>query len=389
MERVCNLNFCTGCSACFSCCPVQSITMQEDKRGFIKPKIDQTTCIDCGLCVKICPVNNKLKLEEPKKVYAGWSNEIKEQELSSSGGLATEISRQVLKHGGIVYGASFKDNCTVEHIRIEHANQLEEIRGSKYVQSNIGKTYKECKKDLLDKFQVLFIGTPCQIAGLKNYLRKPYSNLLTIDIICHGVPSQKMLKEFVYSKTKILSPIQVSFRSSGQFPYLFAIKSNNKILYKSILFSNDNIYNSYYDAFLRCISFRNSCYSCPYAKKERVGDLTLGDFWGLGDEIPFNENRKNKGVSLVLINSEKGLLFIKKYEDAFALFERTIQEAIKKNAQLRKPSIKNIEVKIFNGLYPFLSFNSTIKLINFYRKLSYYLKVIYFKSKALLNKIIK
>lgn len=185
---------CCGCAACMQRCPKLCITMSEDEEGFLYPKVDVSLCIDCGLCEKTCPVINQDEPHEPFAVYAAKNKDEKTRRESSSGGIFTMLAEQTIKSGGVVFGAKFNEQWEVEHGGVETIDDLAALRGSKYLQSRIGETYQEAERFLKEGREVLFSGTPCQIAGLKKYLRKDYPALLTVDVICHGAPS---LESFV------------------------------------------------------------------------------------------------------------------------------------------------------------------------------------------------
>ena len=233
-----------------------------------------------------------------------------------------------------MYGASYVDNCTVQHIRVTQKEQLRQLQGSKYVHSYIMDTYKKIKNDIEDtKRKVLFIGTPCQIAGLKNYLQKVYENLILVDIICHGVPSQKYLKEEVQRITNGLDIDRVNFRDGNN--YGFFIIKDNKIIY-----SATKEKSPYCDAFFSAISLRDNCYECKYANSSRISDITIGDFWGLSEESRFYADREN-GVSTVIISTTKGKnLFKDIIENLFEFEKRPYEEAVSGNSQLRRPSTR-------------------------------------------------
>lgn len=193
---ICSKEKCTGCFACYNVCPKNCISMVEDEYGYIYPRIDEEKCIKCGLCRNICPSLNKVKFNKTIYTYAAWSNNEATRRQSTSGGASAVFANEIVKNRkGIVYGAATAKNAVVEQLRICDEQNLDKIKGSKYVHSYVKNTYKQVKKDLELKREVLYIGTPCQIAGLKSFLRKEYNNLITVDIICHGVPSQKFLQE--------------------------------------------------------------------------------------------------------------------------------------------------------------------------------------------------
>ena len=251
---LCKRENCTGCFACFNVCPKNAIYMKEDIYGYIYPEIDTKKCIECHLCEKICPVLNKVNFKNYQKCFAGFSKNTRIRNNSSSGGIATVFSEKILKSGGIVYGASFKDNCEVEHIRITNIEDLHKLQGSKYVHSYIKDSFKKAKKDLENKKKVLFIGTPCQIAGLKNFLNKEYNNLLLIDIICHGVPSQKYLKDEILYINKNLDIDEIRFRKNNIYQ-LSLVKKGKELINQTIETS------PYLDSFIKTLDIRDNCFN--------------------------------------------------------------------------------------------------------------------------------
>ena len=213
MKEICQHNECTGCSACVNVCGKNAIFYCEDKIGFRYPVVNLDLCIDCGLCQKVCPNNVEVDKSEPTLCFVGHATDRSEQETSSSGGIASLLSRTIIRQGGVVYGCTARDISHVQHIRVNNDDDLFLLKGSKYVQSDLGDCYKRIKVDLHSNLQVIFIGTPCQIAGLRTYLRKDYENLVTIDFVCHGVPSQIILNESLRTKTnENLRECTLSFR---------------------------------------------------------------------------------------------------------------------------------------------------------------------------------
>ncbi len=213
MKEICPKDKCTGCAACFNACGKKAITMTEDSCGYVHPQIDNELCVDCGLCTKVCPVNTKISLRYPLDCYAATVKSDEELLSCASGGIATELSRYVIDNGGVVYGCTGKDIRYVHHIRVDCKEDLQFLKGSKYVQSFIGETYKAVKNDLQTEKLVLFVGTPCQVAGLQGFLRqKDYPNLITADLVCHGVPSQRMLNDNISLYCKESEDISVWFR---------------------------------------------------------------------------------------------------------------------------------------------------------------------------------
>jgi len=293
---------CCGCHACYNICPKKAIGMKEDEKGFKYPYINKSKCINCGLCEKVCPIINTRRKEYNIKAYACYNKNENIRLDSSSGGIFNLLAEKILKKDGIVFGAKFDKEFNVIHSYIYKVEDLENFRKSKYVQSTIGDTYKEAKEFLDNGKFVLFTGTPCQIEGLKCYLQKDYDNLHTQDIICHGVPSPKVWKKYLeYRKSQDLEePKQINFRQ----------KDNGWNLYALFLQYNNNTYKTSHEkdlfmrTFLKDASLRDSCYSCSFKQKIRNSDITLADFWGIKNILP--DMNDNKGISLVIVNSDKG-----------------------------------------------------------------------------------
>ena len=221
-SEMCNAEYCTGCSACANRCEQRAIFMKEDEKGFFRPVINQGLCINCGACIRTCPQNKRIVPHLENKAYAALAINDTLRDNSSSGGIFSLLAEQTLRKGGVVFGAAFCDGLEVRHIMVDSVDKLSALRGSKYVQSNIGDSYKQVKNNLESGKKVLFSGTPCQIDGLHHYLNKSYENLLTIGIICHGVPSPSVLNKFIESKesetgNEFLIPIYLIFRNFLKF----------------------------------------------------------------------------------------------------------------------------------------------------------------------------
>ena len=346
MENICDQKECTGCFACYNICPKKAITMKEGKLGHIYPEIDKDKCIDCNLCQKICPSNKEIQLKEPLKSYAMKSKNEDIRNKSTSGGAATIFAMNVIKKGGIVYGANNIQNGKFDFIRIKRKEELEKIKGSKYVQCYINDIFKNVKEDLLNNLQVLFIGTPCQISGLKSYLGKDFEKLIIVDLICHGVPSQRLLKDEIELIGEDFEKVEkILFRTMESSGYNISIYQNNKL--KNYKKMEDS---SYCKGFMSALFFRESCYNCKYAQKNRISDITIGDFWGLKEDSKLYKDR-DKGVSVILPITEKGIKFIEECKCDMTIEERTVEEAVYGNSQLRHPSIKPKRYNKFIKLY--------------------------------------
>lgn len=339
---------CCGCGACLNICPKQAISMQQDEYGFLYPKINEILCIGCKLCKKVCYYQSKKPKNEPIKAYAAVNKNEKQLLKSASGGVFSAIATQILNEGGVVFGATLtfeNGKANPHHIYIDSVEDLIKLQGSKYVQSSLNHCYKKAKFFLENEKKVLFSGTPCQIGGLYGYLAKDYDNLLTVDVICHGVPNTKIFNDFLQNerdKNSTMKVIGYSFRDKlkgwGMNTRIDFIKDNsNKFL---IRYSPARL-KSYNTFFLDGDIYRENCYSCKYAGKLRVSDLTIGDYWGIEKEHPELKNSNSfdekKGISCILINTHKGLNFCKNIKNIY-LFPSTFDKISKKNEQLKNPT---------------------------------------------------
>ena len=313
---------------CVSICPKQCITMREDEEGFLYPMMDSSLCIDCNLCKKICPELHSKERREPLNVYAAKHKNEQVRLASSSGGIFTLLAERIIDENGVVFGARFNSNWNVIHDYTETKKGLTAFRGSKYVQSYMGNCYQKVKFFLQQGRKVMFTGTPCQIAGLKNYLRKDYDNLLTVDVVCHGVPSPKVWQIYLneiarkggknsvlfhpISEKQEIKSINFRSKSTGWKKYSFALilsgatadEEKNTVLLSSIFTENP-----YMNAFLSNLSLRPSCYDCPAKSGKSGSDITIADFWGIEEVLP--EFDDDKGISLILSYTEKGIYWLK------------------------------------------------------------------------------
>ena len=295
---------CSGCNACFNICPKNAIKMKSDKEGFQYPIIDLEKCINCGACERVCPVINQKKKTEGRKVaIAAYSRQEENREESSSGGIFEELAKKIFEKGGIVYGAGFDEYLNVVHKPVKNIQELQELKGSKYVQSDTKTTFGKVKELLEEGRTILYTGTGCQIAGLKNFLKKDYTNLYTCDIICHGVPSPKIFQKY---KEKIEEEIQgktkdISFRNkaNGWNQYSIQLTMKDGQEYRQL-----GAKDPYIQLFAQNYTLRPSCYECKFKGLDREADLTLGDFWGV--EKKYSEFSDDKGTSLILVHSKKG-----------------------------------------------------------------------------------
>lgn len=333
MIEITDKSKCCGCSSCVQRCPNQCISMKEDEQGFLYPIIDTLTCIDCSLCEKVCPMLNPSLAKEPLQVFAA-KNKNEEQRLrSSSGGMFILLAQHIIKQGGVAFGARFDQKWEVEHCYAETIEELEPLMRSKYVQSNIGNTYKEAEQFLKQGRSVIFVGSSCQIAGLKRFLRKEYDNLLAIDFICHGVPSpgvwRKYLEEIKSSKSySVITGINFREKQNGGYGWKkfgFVVRSKSPFKGESGIF-NENIFMR---GFLSNLYLRPSCYKCTAKNGTSGSDLTIADFWGIQKYYP--EFDDDKGVSLVFVHTNKGESILKILKDKIDILESNMSEAIESN----------------------------------------------------------
>ncbi|MFA5479238.1 MAG: Coenzyme F420 hydrogenase/dehydrogenase, beta subunit C-terminal domain [Candidatus Muiribacteriota bacterium] len=370
---------CTGCNSCGNICPTSAIIQKIDSDGFFYPDIDLNKCIKCNKCIEICPENfNKNKQCKVKKVYAGYTLDSNTLFTSTSGGLFSVLAINILKNNGIVFGAAFDNSLNLNHININNSKELSLLKGSKYIQSSINLCFTEAKKALDNNKKILFSGTPCQISGLKSFLNKSYDNLFTIDLICHGVPSFLLFKQYInYIENKIKQKISfIEFRNkkTGWNNSSIKIFSGNK--FKRWKKSND----SFSIAFGSRLCLRPCCYKCNYSNLDREGDITLGDFWKI--EQFSNNFSTDKGTSLVLLNSQKGIDLFDTVKNSLFYEESKLEYALKVQPRLKSPSQYNILRPTFLNDLKSLNYKQIIKKYKLYKP-SLIQRILYKISKKL------
>lgn len=325
---------CCGCTACASVCAHNAITMQPDVLGFLYPVVDKDKCIDCGLCEKVCAFNDcydtSLNLPKPD-AYAARHKNMHEVATSRSGAAFIAISDYVLENGGVVYGVGYTDHFRVVHKRAITKAECNEFKGSKYVQSDLRGVFRQVKKDLKEGLIVLFSGTPCQTAGLNSYIGKSLrENLILVDIVCHGVPGPYLWRDYIaYLEKKQGSEIcWVNFRDKEKFGWAAHCETFKFVKGKGRM--------SFTYLFYQHIMFRPSCGKCYYTNTKRPSDITIADFWGWEKTDP-NINKDDKGVSLVLVNTEKGRDLFDKVKGCMTVIPAKLEDCMQLN--LQHPSI--------------------------------------------------
>ena len=349
---------CCGCGACAAGCPNGAITMSEGKDGFVLPVINSDLCIGCGACTRACGLNRGIGSNSAGPFFAAAGRD--DVSESASGGVFGAVAREYISSGGVAYGAAYEregNSLRVLHRRAASVDELLPLLNSKYVQSDVCGLYKQVKADLKKDRPVLFIGTSCQVAGLKKYIKDVPDNLYLVDLICHGVPSQQMLHEhiaYVTSKQKIR---QISFRKGNDIVISLA---GNNFSYEANVWE-DPYKDLYIKGFVDCLIYRPSCYQCHFAQPNRVSDITIGDFWGLRNAEKLPSESKN-GISVLLPVSNKGMELLSATKPSLYIVERSVDEAVRGNTQLRHPSIQGRRSRLFGLLYPTFPFDIAMNL---------------------------
>ena len=351
--NICQKEKCTACSACESVCPKKCISMKDDEFGEPHPVIDEQQCVECNLCRKTCPNNSSLAFFYPQKCYASWITDKTKRYNCASGGIGTALSEYIIEYKkGVVFGTRFDENWTPKTMYASTIEEVNAFKGSKYVQSIIANnTFKQIKEYLISGRYVMYIATPCQIAGLISYLNKDYDKLITVDLICHGVcPPSYFKAELNYLKQthsfKDLTDIR--FRYNGRYTFRLTLWNKKKILYKP------NMYSQYYTCgYFMGVTMRENCYSCSYARPERISDITIGDFIGLGKKRSFKHMISN--VSSVFINTGKGNDLYKELSEylgpKIVNVERYYEERLEYGPSLRYPFERHKLNNKFRNLY--------------------------------------
>lgn len=347
---------CCACTACKNICPKQAIEMFPDDKGFLYPKINENKCIKCGLCEKVCFYNTGYKTLDDHlnkiETYAIKHKDFNIRMNSRSGGIFTALSDYILDNNGVIYGVGYKENFIVCYKRAETKEERNEFRGSKYVQSELNDIFKQVKNDLENDRWVLFSGTPCHVAGLVKYLEKnKYEKLLLVDIICHGVPSPKIFNDYInYIENKYNGKINnFNFRDKtlGWDQSIESFEINQKKYLQRI----------YSCLFGSGLIFRETCYNCQFTNLNRPSDITIGDCWGIAENKPDIDD--NNGVSLVIINTEKGKVIQDSVLSKLEYYIIDINDYLQ--PRLKKPNKRNKKVDTFWEDYLNNSFDYIVK----------------------------
>lgn len=355
---------CCGCRNCENICPNDALTMIQNKEGFYYPQINFDKCLDCGLCNKVCPMlqsnaDDAIYLE--KNICYAFKNKNKQTQLNStSGGAFAAFAEHIINNGGYVCGSVMDKDLKVKHIIVNNINDLAKLYGSKYVASDLNDVFVDIKKLLNNDKTVLFCGVPCQVNALLKFLPKSYDNLFTLELICHGVPSQKLFDKYIeyYEKKHKCKVLKYEFRSKkaavwGTFKALAKVEKNGKISEKKI----NADFDKYYNSFLKASGYRESCYKCRFADVKRYADITMGDFWGVEHLKP--DFYDPCGVSEVIINSHKGLQLFENIKDYVICEKIDFEKAIRYNSQLHEPTERPaIRDKFYNNIESDTYFNN-------------------------------
>ncbi len=324
---------CSGCGACVQICNKSAISMIANDEGFLYPKVDSSLCVECRLCEKTCPVLNAKTSTgfSERKAYAAICSDEKIRLESSSGGMFTVLAEKVIAEGGVVFGAEFDSDFSVMHGWTDSVCGLERFRGSKYLQSRTESSFLDCRKFLDDGRKVLYTGTPCQIVGLKAFLKKDYENLFTVDVICHGVPSPALWQKYIKFREKKSASriVKTAFRRKNDGWKLYSL---------SFTFANGSEYSVNQSKGMWMLSFnknvmmRNSCYDCVFKGSKILSDITIGDFWGIQNYIP--EKDDDKGYSICFLNTDKGKKLFKSVKSSLFVDEIKNYDCKRFNTQL-------------------------------------------------------
>lgn len=347
---LCKTELCTGCAACANACPNRCIQMTADTEGFLRPVVDASQCVDCGACQRACPILHPVACDNKTVAYAAIHKDESIRMESTSGGVFSLLCQWIFDRGGIVFGAAYANDFSVEHRCVRSMDELTILRTAKYAQSRIGNSFQDVKQYLNDGKWVLFSGTPCQVGGLRAFLGKEYERLVLVDLVCHGVPSPAVWSQYIDYRSKIdalgAAPTTINLRSkeTGWLGY-------------SVNFGYDS--GAHYsvkrseDPFMRCfvgnLCLRPSCYDCQFKGISRASDFTLGDYWGVWSQLP--DYNDGKGTSLVLLHSDKAKVTWKEIASQMRYREVNPEMAVSENPSAIQSSTPHPYREVFMARY--------------------------------------
>lgn len=363
MIKLADKESCTACGACAFVCAKNCITMIEDEHGSVYPSLDSTNCVECGRCQKTCPILSPLDVNTPQIAYSAWSFDEKERETSASGGIAAEIYKKAVSEGCDIAGAVQQDDFSVVMQLSSDEKAILKFKNSKYVFSEAWHVYQEIKQSLKADKNVVFIGLPCQVAALRKIFREN-EKILFVEVVCHGTAPFSYLKQHIehIEHTKNEKAIRMSFRDPDTYTYTFTFTLYNKDgkrFYAEVPRKTDTYQYAYHST----ISYRENCYHCHFAREQRIADITLSDYKGLGRMAPCSYGETN--VSCILVNTEKGKKFIKEMIQEKRIYadERPVREPIEGDPQLRQPSLKGAARMDFERLIKVNDFETTMQIV--------------------------
>ena len=355
---LCDANRCTGCGACRNACPKNAIAMAENEHGFLLPKIETERCVGCNLCTKACPVVNPIQPHDQPRCLVAWSADEQLRKTAASAGVISALAQRTIRDGGVVFGTCYHDGRLVFDY-IQDETQIPRFQGSKYVHADVGEAYRQVRSFLKEGRLVLFPGTPCQIAGLKKYLGREYDQLLTVDLICHGVTSEKYLQDYLHSRKKGLRYDRVLFRGE-QGEKLVAYRGHEAV------WTERKLESPFYMAYAKGLIHRENCYHCPFASVNRCADLTAGDFWGISRKDLPEGAASVPYPGLVLVHTTKGADALARAD--IRCEEQKLELALPGNKQLSTPCVRHPDRDVFMRLYMEKGFYRALKKTLFFRR---------------------
>lgn len=363
---------CSGCSACVNICPVNAICMESDSEGFLYPHIDDKSCVNCHLCNKVCSALNREKcIGNECDAFAAYTKNQYTHINSSSGGIFAEIAQLIIENRGVVFGAAFSEGYTVRHIMVDSVDNLKLLQGSKYLQSDMRDTYAQVKKMLDTERWVLFTGTPCQVEGLRNFLKRDYNQLITQDIVCHGVPSPLVWKKYIEWKEanahSTVSSVNFREKNFGWKKFSLCVALSNGTEYRRKF--NEDLFMK---GFLSNIYLRPSCYQCRFRSVHRISDFTLADFWGIQHVCP--EMEHPDGTSLIWLNSDKAKAIWGEVKEKLIYKKVDLNEAIRYNtaavSSIQLPMVRTRFFELFQSKPIDVAISAVLPKENAFKKLA-------------------